>query len=248
MAKAAAGMAQLAQTWLGWSARFAALQQREKYLVIGATVFAIGFGGFSLWIEPAQLQKTRLAKSLAQQQQEQAQLQAQLQVLVTQDGDPDSANRAALSELDRQLAEADRDIHGFDQALVSPQQAPALLQTLLGRHRGLTLVSLATLPPQPLVMPPEKKEGKKEGAKEAAPEATQAASPDNASNLYKHGIELKISGGYHELLAYVSELENGPQRLLWGGMSLSSPTEKYPVSELTLTVYTLSLEATWLRV
>jgi len=238
------GMSELIKTWQGWSVRFAALQQREKLLVIGATVFAVGFGGYSLWIEPAQLQKARLTKAIAQQQQEQAQLQAQLQVLVKQDADPDSAVRAALAEADRQLAEADRDIKGFDQALVTPQQAPALLQTLLGRHRGLTLVSLSTLPPEPLVSLPEQKAGGKED-KDPIRKPAEQAPPVAGNNLFKHGIELKIAGGYHELLAYISELESGPQKLLWGGMSLSG---QYPVSELTLTVYTLSLESTWLRV
>lgn len=256
------GMKKWVGIWQGWSARFAVLQQREKFLVIGATLFALGFGGYSLWIEPAQMQQSRLTKSIAQQQQEQEQLQLQLKTLVAQDNDPDSANRTALAMLDRQLAEAKRDIQGFDQALVSPREAPALLQTLLARHRGLTLVSLATLPPQPLVAAPPKEEAKADGKTDgktdgnalqtATQTATQTAeqkiaqdATNAADNLFKHGITLKIAGGYHELLAYVSELESGPQKLLWGGMSLSS---EYPVSELTLTVYTLSLEPTWLRV
>ncbi|GAB1392148.1 MSHA fimbrial biogenesis protein MshJ [Rhodocyclaceae bacterium] len=243
------GMQQLKQTWQGWAQRFAALQPREKYLVVGALLFAVGFGGYSLWIEPAQLQKARLTKSIAQQQNEQTELQAQLLTLAKQDSDPDAANRAALAQVQQALADADRDIHGFDGVLVSPQQAPVLLQTLLGRHRGLTLVSLATLPPQPLIAPPAEKkavDGKPAEAQPApgAPPAPEAA-PEAGSNIFKHGIEIKIAGSYSDLLAYVNALETGPQKLLWGGMSLSS---QYPVSELTLTVYTLSLESIWLTV
>ncbi len=237
------GLKQWRQTWQGWAQRFAALQPREKYLVIGAMLFAILFGGYSFWIEPAQLQKARLTKAIAQQQGEQAELQVQLLTLVKQDSDPDSANRAALAQVQQALVDADRDIHGFDGVLVSPQQAPVLLQSLLGRHRGLTLVSLATLPPQPLIAPPAEKkvpEGKSAEAK-SPPEALPAA----GSNIFKHGIEIKIAGSYNDLLAYVNALESGPQKLLWGGMNLSS---QYPVSELTLTVYTLSLESIWLTV
>lgn len=242
MAKAQ-GTQQLKQTWQGWAQRFAALQPREKNLVIGAVLFAVLYGGYMLWIEPAQLQKARLTKAIAQQQGEQATLQVQILALVKQDSDPDSANRAALAEVQQALVDADRDIHGFDGVLVSPQQAPVLLQSLLGRHRGLTLVSLATLPPQPLISLPADK--KAADGKPAEGKPAPEAAPEAGSNIFKHGIEIKITGSYNDLLAYVNALETGPQKLLWGGMSLSS---QYPVSELTLTIYTLSLESIWLAV
>jgi MSHA biogenesis protein MshJ len=226
--------------WLAWSSRFAALQQREKLLIAGTAVFAILFGGYSVWIEPALLQKTRLQKSIAQQQAEQAQIQTQLHALVTQGGDPDAPNRAVLARLQQELAAADRDIRGFDRVLVSPAQAPALLQKLLVRHRGLSLVSLTTLPPQPLIAPaPPDKPGTAQPAADAKP-------PAAGSNIYRHGIEIKVAGSYHDLLAYVAELESGAQKLLWGGMQLA--VRQHPVSELTLTVYTLSLDSTWLVV
>ncbi len=234
------GIKQLQQNWQGWAQRFATLQPREKYLVIGAVLFAILFGGYTFWIEPAQLQKTRLTKTITQQQGEQTTLQAQLLTLAKQDSDPDAANRAALAQVQQALVDADRDIHGFDGVLVSPRQAPVLLQSLLSRHRGLTLVSLATLPPQPLITPPVEKKAP-DGKPAEAKQLPEAA----GSNIFKHGIEIRIAGSYNDLLAYVNALENGPQKLLWGGMNLSS---QYPVSELTLTVYTLSLESIWLAV
>lgn len=230
--------AALKTRWLAWSARFAALQQREKLLVAGAAIFIVLFGGYRFWIEPALLQKARMQKTIAQQKVEQAQVQARLHALVTQGGDPDAPNRAELARLQQELAAADRDIRGFDRALISPEQAPALLQTLLARHHGLALLSLTTLPPQPLVAAPaQKEEGKQPAAEQPAPAG---------SNIYRHGIEIRIAGSYHDLLAYVAELEGGPQKLLWGGMQLA--VRQYPVSELTLTVYTFSLDPTWLVV
>lgn len=219
--------------WLEWSTRFAALQKREKLMVVGATLFAILFGGYTLWVEPALLKRTQLKKTIAQQQGEQAQLAAQLAALIKQTGDPDAANRAELERLQQQMVETERDIKGFDRLLVPPQQVPALLQALLARHRNLSLVSLTTLPPRPLI----------EKEKTANADEKPAIPTDN--NIYRHGIEIKLAGGYLDLLAYVAELEGNAQKLLWGGMSLSS---NYPVSELTLTVYTLSLESAWLVV
>lgn len=234
----AGGLPALQVRWQGWSQRFAALQRREKILVIAAIAMAILFGGYSLWIEPALLRAERLKKTLAQQQAEQAQLQAQIAALTERDHDPDAANRSALQQLAAQVAATEREIGAFGETLMPPQRIPALLQTLLARHRGLTLVSLTTLPPLPLIDRPATG---KEGAKEVQEQASPAG-----GNLFKHGIEIKLAGGYAELLAYVAELDASPQRLLRGSMRLV--TKQYPVSELTLTIYTLSLDSTWLVV
>ncbi len=236
------GVAQLKLHWQGWSKRFAALQAREKPLIIGALVVAILFGGFTLFVEPGMAQSARLKKTLAQQQTELEQFQAQIAALAAQSSDPDSANRAALQQVRDQLAAMEGDLRAFDRILVAPRQAPALLQTLLARHRGLSLVSLTTLSPQPLIEPPAAPTGK--AASNAANPAEAAPVP--GGNIYKHGIEIKLTGGYGDLLAYVADLEASPQKLLWGGMRLT--VKQFPVSELTLTVYTLSLDSIWLVV
>jgi MSHA biogenesis protein MshJ len=235
-------LAQLKVLWQGWSSRFAALQGREKQLIIGALVVAILFGGFTLFVEPGITQSERLKKTLAQQQLELEQFQTQIATLAAQSSDPDSANREALQRVREQLAVMEGDLRAFDRILVAPRQAPALLQTLLARHRGLSLVSLTTLSPQPLIDPPVATAGKavNDGAKHAA----EANMP--GVNIYKHGIEIKLAGGYGDLLAYVADLEASPQKLLWGGMRLT--VKQFPVSELTLTVYTLSLDSIWLVV
>lgn len=240
----AAGTMGLKARWQEWSARFAALQQREKLLIVGAVVVGIMSGGTSLWVDPASAQAARLKKSLAQQQAELGQMTAQILALGAQNTDPDAANRVALQQLRERLAETERNLKMFDGAMVAPEQAPALLQNLLARHRGLSLLSMTTLPPQPLIDRTAKKakDGEKTEKKDAALDA--AAMP--GGNIYKHGIEIKLAGGYNDLLAYIAELESGPQKLLWGGMKLA--VKQHPVSELTLTVYTLSLDATWLVV
>lgn len=230
------------QRWQEWSARFAALQQREKFMVIGCVVIAIVFGGFTLWIEPGQLQTNRLKKSLEQQQTEMTQLSTQLLALAAQNTDPNAANRAVLEDLRQQLAGTDRSLKGFDRTLVAPTQAPELLQTLLARHRGLKMLSLTTLAAQPLIEPPASREKDEKGRSDKP----KLEAPQPGSNIYKHGIEIKVAGGYHDLLAYVADLEASPQKLLWGGMRLA--VKEHPVSELTLTVYSLSLEARWLVV
>jgi MSHA biogenesis protein MshJ len=165
-------------------------------------------------------------------------LEAQLIGARAQIRDPDAANKAALAETRAQLADAEAAVRQFDGVLVSPQRAPQLLQSLLVQHRGLELLALSTLPPMPLMSAPA-------APKDGKPEAPPAAAP-RAGQIQKHGIEVRVAGGYLDLLAYVSELENLPQKLIWGRMALE--VKAYPRSELTLTLYTLSLDTTWLVV
>ena len=227
--------------WREWSQRFTAMQAREKYLVVAAVAVAILFGGYSLWIEPGMQQADRLKKILAQQQAEQTQLQEQVMALAVRNSDPDSANRAELQRMREDVAAKEREIGAFGNTLVPPHGIPALLQTLLTRHRGLALVSLKTLPPRPLIEIPADSENRKTADK---PKEEHNALP--GGNLYKHGIEIKLAGAYPDLLAYVAELDASPQKLLRGGLSLA--VKQHPVSELTLRVYTLSLDPTWLVV
>jgi len=48
------------------------------------------------------------------------------------------------------------------------------------------------------------------------------------------------------MLNYLAALEKMPAQMFWGEISFS--VDKYPDAVLTLTLYTLSLDKTWLTV
>lgn len=222
--------------WQEGQRRFAALQRREQWLIALACLLAVTLLGYSLWLEPALKQRTLMQKTVAQQQAELAELERTLLVLEAQQKDPQAARRATLETLRAQLAAIEREIGAQGAGLLPPEQMPALLQTLLARHRGLTLMSLRTLPPQPLIDKPA-----------AATTAPAVQSEDAAAgNLYRHGIEIKLAGSFPDLLAYLAELDALPRKPMRGGLRLV--VRQYPTSELTLTLYTLSQDARWLIV
>lgn len=232
------------------SGKFAALQQREKALIAAACLCVIVLGGYTLWVEPPMLRAAALRKQILQQQADMQGLQAQLVVMTSQVRDPDAQNRAALAEIKTRLATVDRSLRGYENTLVSPERVPQLLQSLVSRHKGLELLSLETLPPQPLLVPAVKAEAKAD-AKAPDPKAPATKAPPappaaKGGNIHKHGIAIRMAGNYLDLLAYVADLDALPQKLLWGGMSLE--VTAYPRSELMLTVYTLSLDPTWMVV
>lgn len=242
--------------WQVLAAKFAALQQREKLLVTVMTVAVIGMGGHTVGVEPAQKRAAVLKKQIGQQKTEMQMLQTQVTILRAAVSDPDAANKAALAEARQKIAASDADLRQYDSKLVPPERVPQLLQSLFVRHPGLQLVSLETLPPSPLLAPPPTgKEASatagKAGADRASPpgkagDKTPPPPAENGGNIHKHGIEIRMAGNYLDLLAYVSELERLPQKLLWGHLSLSTPA--WPISELTLRVYTLSLDRVWMLV
>ncbi len=227
--------------WQALSARYAALNGRERGMVAAAVVLAVGLGGLAVWVDPPRARAALLQKQIAQQRQEADALRPQLAELKAMTTDPDAAAKNALAAVRSQLTTLERDAKSYENALVPPRRVPQLLQALLSRHHGLDLIDMRTLEPAPLI---ERRPAKSGGAAEAAgqAESTQPAS----GNIFRHGIEIKVAGGYADLLAYVADLERSPQKVLWEKMSLV--VKAYPRSELTLTVYTLSFDSTWLVV
>ena len=64
--------------------------------------------------------------------------------------------------------------------------------------------------------------------------------------VYKHGVELVVKGSYADLTQYLMRLEGLPWQMFWGKAELK--VEEYPKATLTLTLFTLSLDKTWLRI
>jgi MSHA biogenesis protein MshJ len=63
-------------------------------------------------------------------------------------------------------------------------------------------------------------------------------SPIEGSPLFRHGVEITLTGSYFELLRYLADLEKLPSRLLWGSAEIQA--EQYPEVRLTLQIFTLS--------
>ena len=64
--------------------------------------------------------------------------------------------------------------------------------------------------------------------------------------MFRHGLEITISGSYLDLYEYLSALERLPTQLYWGRAELSAGD--FPETTLKLTVYTVSFDKAWLIV
>ena len=77
-------------------------------------------------------------------------------------------------------------------------------------------------------------------------EKSQATGAKDTAWLYRHGVEITVQGNYADMLAYLESLERLPRRVYWGALKIDA--QKWPASQMTVTVYTISLEKTWWRV
>ena len=228
--------------WLKLTARYDALLQRERWMVAAALLGGILMIGSTLFVEPA-TNRSRLAeRAMVDQRTQLANLQAQVLALQSPAQDPDIPARNELADLKKQLADLGGRFAAMESTLLPPQRMPGLLEDLIGRNSGLRLLSLRTLPVAPVL-------GDKSTAKSTA-DAKAMDKPGDVADvsvgLFRHGVEIKLEGSYPELAGYLARLEKTPLKLLWSSVSLSA--DKHPKLVLTLTVFTLSLDRTWLIV
>ena len=221
----------LRQSWNRLNQRYAALSRRERALVALAVVLAPLLIGFTLFVDPQRARLKAMENTLATDgatlirlQAEASNLQQQLAI------DPDAGRKADLAALQAERDRLDEQLRQFSSVLVRPEDMNGLLERLLTRHAGLRLLSLKTLAPRSVLPAAEGKEG--------------GQPAERCFDLYRHGVEIRLEGNYGQLQAYLAQLEQLQQKLLWG--KLDYRVVDYPRAELTLVVYTLSPDRTWL--
>lgn len=138
--------------WQNFESRFSALSQREKVLItLCGSVLIVMMLLLGL-IEPAlkqgqarQLQMQTLTSSNLQLQGEIMALQAQLAK------NPDQELDVELSQLTLQSQEISELLAAKMTSMVAPSEMPNLLESVLKQGQQLKLVSLESLPAEPIV-------------------------------------------------------------------------------------------------
>ena len=200
---------------------------RERALIFLGLAFVLVFLVNAALIEPLRTRQKTLAVEGAKLQQELLTIQAGLQgMLKGGSQDIDAANRARQTAASGELSQLNSRIGQEQRRFTPPDRMRAMLAEMLERNKRLGLVDLKTLPVAPL--------------------ATAPASPSGNPGLFRHGIELTVSGSYVDLYEYLQALERLPTQLYWGHAELA--VGEYPSVTLKLTLYTVSFDRAWLIV
>ncbi len=198
---------------------------RERALLFAAVSLVLVFVVNAVLIEPLRAKQRRFAAEITRQQGELRTVQTEVQRLAqSRAADPDAQSRKRAAEVGVELATLEASLVEQQRRFTTPQRMREVLQEMLERDRRLRLVDLKTLPITNLA-------------------GTQGQA---GRSIFRHGVELTLSGSYVDLYAYLAALERSSSQLYWGRLEMS--VSAYPVVTLKLTVYTLSFDKAWLVV
>lgn len=209
------------------AARVDALTPRERVILFVTGLVLVWGLADTLLLGPGQRQRQELSRQLAELGQRATVAQQALDSLANRPDRQAEATRrrdALRQEVTTRL-QAAATLRGH---LVEARDMPRVLENLLARQPGLRLVSLKTLTPEPLTP------------------ATGGEADSGDAAYFRHGVELTLEGGYAALTDYLRGLEQAPLGVLWARADLDA--SEHPQLRLTLLLYTLSENRTWLKV
>jgi len=223
--------------WEAYSEKFQTITSREQYLILATGLFVILFVSFTWFIEPNLIESKKLNREIAQLSQNLSSNEGTIRVLQEAlNSDPNAKTNQEIEQYKEQLERVDEALVALTSELISPNQMRNALVELLSLKPGVRLVSFDIQPAMPLIVKAEEPQEQQEKSEDA--EQKQEASSEASVMLYRHAMEIKLSGSYFQLRDYLVELENLQWRFFWHGFDYQ--LESYPKAEMTIKVYSLS--------
>lgn len=205
------------ELWLSLEERFGEMSVREKVLVALCGLVTVVMLLFTLVLEPKLNQISDHEKQLSSVKQNNQQTEIDiLRIQAQLKKDPNAQIDLEVSNL---LAESQRlsvQLSEIIEHLITPSQMAGLLEKVLEQQSGIHLLSLQTLPSEPI---------------------TEDKDASQYSGYYVHPVRMELTGDYFAIADYLSKLENLPASYYW--RSFNYKVEEYPKAKLVLEVYTL---------
>lgn len=206
---------------------FNALSIRERIL-FGITLLAIlAFPWWHFFAAPAiaQIEKMeaynkRIDYSNSSSKLSVDQIKARLEAGVHNE------KKEQLARLKQELMTVEEQLQLQASELVDPEEMFKLMTRLIYKESMLKLLSL------------------KRRAVKSALEPTGGL--ENGVGIYRHVLEVKFSGKYEDIFAYLTSLESLDWKLIWEEIKISS--DEYPFFNVKVVISTLSTRKEWVGV
>jgi MSHA biogenesis protein MshJ len=220
--------------------RIDALSLRERGIIFVAILGALYFVAVNLLFTPIRAEQDRLQKQLQSKREQTQLIENQVQIVVTGGVQgADVAKRERLNALQTNLSMIDEALKKVTTGLVPPKEMARLVELVLVKNKGLQVIKVESLPAAPLI-----EENPAPNPNDRARGAKAGSTPAAGLMVYKHGMRIELKGSYMDILRYLHALEDLPWKVFWGQATLQ--TEEYPASKLTLLIYTLSTQDSWI--
>jgi MSHA biogenesis protein MshJ len=209
--------------WRKLGDRIDELSLRERALVFLVILGAMYFGAMQFVIQPLIDQRARLSQQLDSRHKQTQAMEQQIQAMLTGEAHgADAAKRARLEALRGQVKNMEAELGRTTSGLVTPKEMARLVERFLAGRHGLEVLKVESLAPE------------------------SVAQDGRAALIYKHGMRIELRGTYLDMVRYLKGLESLPWKVFWGQVTLES--ERYPISRLTLVIYTLSTREGWIGI
>ncbi|MGD1468066.1 type II secretion system protein GspM [Vibrio harveyi] len=203
--------------WSSLEERFDEMSGREKVLIALCGLVTVVMLLFTLVLEPKLNEVTSNDKQLRNLKQTNQQTEIEiLRIQAQLKKDPNAEIDQAISQLLMESQHLSMQLSEITEHLITPSQMASLLESVLEQQSGIHLVSLQTLPAEPI---------------------TEDKEASQYSGYYVHPVRMELTGDYFSIANYLTKLEGLPASYYW--RSFSYNVEEYPKAKLVLEVYTL---------
>ena len=213
--------------WQDYAKRFNAQSMRERCLIGLTLLVAIGFLWWSYYAAPTlaridrqQAENERISGEVNSTRAVVADIRRRIAAGVHQE------KESQLVSLQRELAAVEERLRVETIELIDPEKMFLLMNQLVYPESRLSLLSLKRREVKPAFELPED-EGQESG-------------------IYRHMLEITLSGKYLDILEYVRSLEALDWKLMWDEIELES--EAYPVVTVKVVISTLSTRREWVGI
>ena len=205
--------------------RLDARSLRERVLVLVALLALIGILWDSLLMRPVDRARKQLIPEVANLRQEVNRINQTIEEIAgAARTDPNAALNAQLAVARSGIGDLDKQLGGLTSGLIAPEEMVQVLKRVLDQTAPLKLTSLRTLPSEPL--------------------AALVPGEVLPSQVFRHGVELELTGNYLDVVAFLHKVSDLPWRFYWQALELD--VEVHPVVRVKITAYTLGQEEAWI--
>ncbi len=221
------------ELWLNTKEKIAALNQREKILVlITGLILLPGLIDYFL-LQPQRDETTKWnLQTTAVNQRLVSFTTQQEELLIEIQNDPAMDLSRRIDGVKRALAVTKKAMIDYTNTLIAPEKMASMLENMLHERGELKLISLENLPVAPLF-------GEQQDQQE--PDEEKGA---DIFGLYRHGIRLEFKGNYMNTMEYLEDLELLPWKFYWDRFSYE--VQQHPSAIITINIYTLSTSHWWI--
>ena len=207
------------------------LNVRETVLTIVSLLF-VAWAVWDTWSYQPELKRlSKLQEKLTQETRRQADLLKAISSTPERiANNPRIKQQRRNEKLRADIANAETESRRLVGTFIAPDELPEVLEQLVTETSGLSLVDVTLRAPTPYEPP---------GQVEKQEKDDHTAEVRQEIRLHAHHAELVVTGGYHQVLAYLSELSDSSWRFFYS--SLDYETQEYPDAKVTLRLFTVSI-------